>query len=84
MFSSLLICYMSSCWLQSGMFPVSKKNNASELHVSLRYVGDYYNEFETLFGTFSILFLILVSSALLSFAGHLFSQTFGNGLPAPR
>ena len=32
------------------MFPVSKNNSPSELHISLRYVGDYYNEFETLFG----------------------------------
>jgi hypothetical protein len=32
------------------MFAVSKQDRPSELHVSIRYVGDYYNEFDTLFG----------------------------------
>lgn len=34
-------------------------DNASELHGSLRYVADYYNEFETLFGTFGNGLLLL-------------------------
>jgi hypothetical protein len=36
---------------QSGLSPASKvQNQPSEVLMCLRYVGDYYKEFETLFG----------------------------------
>jgi hypothetical protein len=45
---SLLRCRVGRA--QSGIFPIAKQDRPSELHLSIRYVGDYYAEFDTLFG----------------------------------